>query len=810
MDYYSSKKKGHDHEEDEEQTFSLRAFFASCLRYWKWFLLSLIVFVAFGFFYTAKQEPVYQRQIEVLIQNHDVGGGTDISSEFKHMGFLSSKANVNNELLTMSSPYVVSKVVEHLRLDINYNKTGKFHPVTLYGSTNPLSVEFIDLGNEDNAGFKVKLRPDNTIVLYDFWKIVNGKKEEYDNTLTTRLSFSAIKSPIGQLLVQPNGTFTGKVDKEIEMNVWKKPFASTVEAYKALLKGDLADKDADVVELTITSVSPQIASDFLNTVVSVYNQNWITDRNRVTVATNEFINERLAVIESELGNVDADISRYKTDNMLPDMAMVTGMQLSRDQMVDQSLLDDYTQLSMAKYMRDFLFNPKNAGKVIPANLGLPNMQINTEIAEYNKLLIQYQQMMENSGPNNPWVKEYKASLNGMYEGLCSAMNGLVGSLETKVKEMTNAKGKNEEALISQPEKAKYLLSVERQQKVKEDLYIYLLEKREENELSKAFTAYNTRVIQPPYGSQSPISPKKSVIMAVCIFLGLVFPGVVIYFIEATNTKVRSRRDLDGLQIPFAGEIPYVGKKGFLSGLRQISHINKKNKQKEVDTLKHVVKKGERDLVNEAFRIVRGNIDFMMGKEETCILGLTSFNPGSGKSFIAFNLAEAFSHKDHRVLVIDGDLRHGSLSTYVGSPSNGLSNYLAGRDNNWTGMLVKNPDGANIDLLPIGNRPPNVAELLDNGKMEVLLEEARQRYDIILIDCPPVNIVVDTLIMSKYMDRTLFVVRANLLEKNLLDELKEFYLTKKYNNISVILNGVGSRESGYGYYGHYGYGYSDVK
>lgn len=798
MDYYSSQgNKNID--KDEEQVFSLKDFVVSCLKYWQWFVCSVIIFAGFGYFYGAKKEPVYRRSIEVLIQNHDAGGKSDISTDFKQIGFLSSKANVNNELLTMTSPFIVSEVVRRLKLNTHYNLQGTFHPVTLYGAGNPVEVQFVDLDSEDNAGFKALLQPNGTVELSEFWKIEGGKKKSYDKVINSRLAFNPINTPIGRIILQPNGKFTGKIEKDSELDIWQTSYLSTVENYKGSLKSDLADKDADVIELVIENVSPQIADDFLNTIVIVYNENWIADKNKITVATNEFIDERLRVIESELGNVDEDISRYKSYNSIPNMEMVTGKQLTYDQTIDQGLLSANTDLAMAKYMRDFIFNPKNVGKVIPANIGLKNGDINQQIAEYNKLLIQYDQIVENSGVNNPIAREYKALLNGMYESLKNSMSGLVGTLEENVRMVSGAKNENSQILSGQPEKAKYLLSVERQQKVKEELYIYLLEKREENELSKAFTAYNTRVIQPPYGPQSPVAPKPGVIMAVCIFLGLALPAVIIYFIEATNTKIRSKKDLEGLSIPYIGEIPFIGKKNWKSRIN-IPFI----KTKIPDAPTKVVKAGQRDLPNEAFRVTRSNLDFMLDKGGTSVIAVTSFNPGSGKSFLSFNLGESFALKDKKVLIIDGDLRHGSLSEYAGTSKVGLSNYLAGREDDWKQLVVKNPDSSHVDVLPIGYRPPNPAELLEGERLKALIEEAKGLYDIIIIDCPPVNIVVDTLLISENVDRTIFVVRTGMFDKSQLEELRTIYDSEKYKHLCIVLNGTTRGNSEYFSYGRYSY------
>ena len=334
----------------------------------------------------------------------------------------------------------------------------------------------------------------------------------------------------------------------------------------------------------------------------------------------------------------------------------------------------------------------------------------------------------------------------------------------------------------------------------EELYLFLLQKREENELSQTFTASNTRVLTPPYGSLTPVSPKKGLILVVCFILGLAFPGMVVYLIASGDNKVRSRRDIDNLQIPFAGEIPFVGKKD--SKLAGLFRSKKKNK-KLAERPKPIIEAGKRDVPNEAFRVVRSNLEFMVGKEKGChVVMLTSFNPGSGKSFIVFNLGASFGLKHKRVLLIDGDLRHGSLSTYVGSPKRGLTNYLTGATEDWKSLLVNIPEFPTVDMMPLGNMPPNPAELLENGALGKLIEQAREDYDYILLDCPPIDIVVDTQIIERYTDRTMFVVRAGLLDKRAIFDISELYDSKKYKHMSLILNGTDSAHSRYYTYGTY--------
>ncbi|MDE6668272.1 MAG: polysaccharide biosynthesis tyrosine autokinase, partial [Muribaculaceae bacterium] len=323
-------------------------------------------------------------------------------------------------------------------------------------------------------------------------------------------------------------------------------------------------------------------------------------------------------------------------------------------------------------------------------------------------------------------------------------------LNASIRTMQSAHNQTQGQLASTPEQAKYLQSVGRQQRVKESLYLYLLEKREENDLSQSFTAYNTRIITPPSGPIAPVSPKVPTILFIACALGLIVPASYIYIKTSADTKVHSRQDLERSSVPFAGELPVIRKPRKLTDLFMSS---KRRKEKAEEPLK-VIEQGKRDIPNEAFRVVRSNLEFMMGRDSgSQIVMLTSLNPGSGKSFIGYNLAHTFALKGKKVLLIDGDLRRGTTSTYVSSPSKGLTTYLTQRETDWQKLIV-HTEVKGLDVMGMGPVPPNPAELLDTEIFERLLRELRREYDIVIIDCPPIDLVVDTQIIAQHVDRTI--------------------------------------------------------
>lgn len=786
----------------EGEPFTIRKFLQACAVKWKWFVISVIVFTGLALLYVMRQQPKYERTMSVLIKDNSSGGGMDVSSAFSSMGLVSTNTNVYNELISLQSPAVMSEVVADLKLTTGYTLKGFPHPTTLYGTNQPFEVKMLDLGENESASFQAKVNPDGTMTLVKFRKIEDGDVVKLKGEVEVGKRFATVNTPIGRVQFLPNPRFSGEpYEKQETIIVSRSGFLSTVENYTSQLKGDLADRDAEVINLSMQDVSKERADDILNMILKVYTENWIQDKNRISAATSEFINERLSGIEGELGQVDNDIMVYKKENHMPDLYEAGKLNLLTSTEMDQQILDATSKLSMAKYVAEHVDNPANAKSVIPVNTGGVSPQLETQIASYNNLLLARNNLAESTSENNPIVRDYDAQLKGMHESIAKALNTQVVTLANALKNMESAKGQLQGQLSQGPEMARHLRSVERQQKVKEQLYIYLLQKREENQLTQKFTADNTRVITPPTGPVRPVSPKKGLMVAMGFLFGLAFPGVLVYVQESSNTKVRSRKDLERMATPFLGEIPFYGKKP-----NKISTFFKKNKKKnELEKVECVVKSGSRDLMNESIRIVRGNLDFMTRNSKGQVVMVTSFNPGSGKSFITFNLCAAFAIKGKKVLLIDCDLRHGSASQYVGMPSKGISNYLTGASEDWRKFVVNVPDQPGFSVLPIGHRPPNPAELLDSQAMRDIVEQARKEYDIVFMDCPPVDVVVDTQILGPLANRTIFVVRAGLFEKSAIADADNLYKEARFNSISILLNGTEGQFSRYGggnqgYYG----------
>lgn len=789
------------------QSLSLKEYVQACIRKWPWFLISMVVCLSIGFLYIKRKEPVYERTEDILIKDQQSGSGVGaMANAFSSMGLLSGNTNVYNELIAIMSPAVLGEVIDKLHLDVNYVEKGTFHGTTLYGTTLPFEVKFLELDHMQSASFKCEVSPNGSIRLYKFVSYTpEGKKIKHTEEVANVKVGDIFDSPVGKIQLLKNDLYnpvssSGENDKNDEIFVSKMAIQSAIEEYGSKITGDLLDDYADVIRLSIKDVNVERAVDVLTTILSVYNENWVDDRNKVAKATSAFIEERLKIIERELGESDSNLAQQRSS-----MGTITlqekGVALSqKDETLENRLITLQNNLTWCRYMLDYLKETGNRFSIIPVNTGAQSQEVELQINTYNEMLLARNSLESSSSESNPLVKDYDLQLSNLRAAILKGMNNNIQRYENLIKSTEKEQAKTKGSLKEAPLQTLPLLSEQRQQTVKQNLYLFLLEKREENELSQQFTADNTRLITPPMGSLNPVSPKKLIIMFAMFVLGLAIPIIVIYVKLTSDTKVRAKKDLEGVKMPFAGEIPQVGKPAKFKALDAMDKLRRKEEKAPLA----VVEEGKRDVVNEAFRVIRSNLDFMAGKNtgKAEVVMLTSFNPGSGKSFVSYNLALSFAIKKKKVLLIDLDLRHGSSSMYVGMPGKGLTNYLTETTDDWRGLVKKSNSNPSIDIMPVGKMPPNPAELLENGRLEELLKEARQDYDIIILDCPPVNIVVDAQIVAPMADRTLFVVRAGLLEKSALPELNEFYEEKKFKNMSILLNGTEAAHSRYYTYGTY--------
>ena len=775
------------HKAPGEQKLTPKELFAAILRQWKWIVLSLTICMGLAVLFLAWKPFSYTREAQVEIKEDSESGSSSALAMFADLGIGNATNNLYNEMAYFESPDLMAQVVDRLGLQTNYFMRKGLRSNVLYGSNLPINVTFETLPQNVGGSFKINIDEAGQIYLSKFK--VKDDRVAFEQKRPFKFG-ETVMTPLGKIKIEKT-PFFGK-DKEegddlsYSIGVARLSMKGAVKAWREKLSVNELRKEASVVELSVIDGSARRAEDVLNTIIQVYNEDWILSKNEVALASSDFIDERLTSLSKELSDVDSDISDFKSENQIPDLVASATISLNEEQNTRSALLALNNDLQLARYLKDYIEKNDNPSKTLPTNLGMQNQVLDTQITAHNTMVRNRNSIVDASSQENPIVQSLDSQIEDSRNSILASLDNQINIISQEIATINKEKLSFEKKLASNPEQARYLLSVERQQKVKESLYLYLLQKKEENQLNQAFTPYNTRIIARPNGDSKPTSPKPVSVLMMAFILGLAIPVGTIYVREVSNTKVRDKNDLKGLSIPFLGEIPKVNSKKF-------------------DDKDHmvVVSQGNRNVVNEAYRVVRTNLNFMLDGEEKCpVVMLTSFNPGSGKSFIAINLAMSLAIRGKKVLVIDGDMRRNSSSAFIGNPDAGLAQCLLGKAT-LDQAVVKGRLNENLDVLPGGKTPPNPTELLENGRLAPMIDQLRQHYDVIFIDCPPIQMIADGRIFSTVCTNTIFVLRAGLFEKGLLSELENVYRSKEYHNMCLLLNGT----EGSGGYGQYGAGKS---
>lgn len=770
----------------DEESLSISEMLTVCLRHWPWFVLSLAVCMGLATLYLLSTPKTYTRITSILVKNS--GEKSSDIKVIEDLGVNNLSSNISDEIVAIHSPAAIYDMVKRLHLDVNYYRPGFFRDEPLYAETLPVEVDFPGIDDRTQVTFRLALEGKHTATVKDI--VLKG--EAVDGTYNVKIGKKA-KLPFGSITVKPSLYYND--DSREEILIERIGYLAASQQYGGLITAELQPETRNIIDLVCVDKSIPRAENILKTIINIYNENWVQNRNQISISTNEFIKERLAIIENELGDVDKNIAGYKSANAMPSVEAAAAQAMGQENAADQQRQLLSNQLYMVRYVRSYVTDPTRTQQLLPAGSGIGNAAVEAQIAAYNEKLLQRNNLVANSSDQNPLVNDLDVTLANLKGAILNSLDNIQATLSAQLSTVQSIHSQAIGKLSANPNQANHLLSIERQQKVKESLYLFLLQKREENELSQAFTAYNTRIIAEPYGSSKPTSPERNKILLMALAIALALPATFFIVRENMNTKVRGRRDLENLSVPFVGELPMW------------------KHSKDEETQRHgyqiVVAQHKRDILNEAFRVVRTNLEFMTNAEKKCrVIMFTSFNPGSGKTFICGNLGASFGIRGSKTICIDLDLRRGSLSEFVDSPHHGLTNYLGGQTDDYKSLIVRNEEAA-VDFLPMGKIPPNPTELLYSPRLKPMLEELRQQYDYIFIDCPPVEIVADATIINKEADITIFVVRAGLLERAMLPELDKNYQEKKYNSMAVLLNGTDAEHhygGRYGYgYGRYGYG-----
>jgi capsular exopolysaccharide synthesis family protein len=594
-----------------------------------------------------------------------------------------------------------------------------------------------------------------------------------------------ISGKFGDLIVTPTAINNIKVGQEIRVKI--SPLEKMAIDYKERIEIAPESKQSNLLILTLKDPVKVKAQTILDNLVSHYNKDAIEDKSQIAKNTDIFINNRIEDISVELTNLDMGVETYKTENKLSDMASEAGLVLKSNAELTNQIVDLTSQIKLIDYLIEYM--KTNKDDLIPSNLGMLKENAGQNTETYNRLLLERNRLLRGANQSNPIVINLNEQIAQLRESIDQSLRNSRSSLAIALNEARIQENKLDTKISSAPKKEREIRDIQRQQQIIETLYLYLLQKREENSISLAVTAPNAKIIDRAYGSDIPVSPKKMIVYIVALLLGLIVPFMVIYIRMLLDNKIHALEDVEGVvKAPILGDIPTT------------------KSEKKV-----IISEQDRSNVAESFRLLRTNVNFMLPGDHkgAKTIFITSTIGGEGKTFIAINLASALALLNKKVLLIGADIRKPKIATYLNTKQEkGLTHFLIDSSLKVTDVIVHHKE-TNLDVLESGVIPPNPSELLTNGRFDEVIAYGKANYDYIIIDTAPVNIVTDTLLLGHHADLFVFVIRANFLDKRLLKIPKTMYENKRLPNMAILINDTNYEKRGYGYGYGYGYGQKEV-
>lgn len=759
----------------KEDKFDLREFLEKYLFHWKWFALGLIVAIVCAFLAIRYTVPQFQVVSTILIQDKENESVSSELSAFEDLGLASSgKSMFNTEIGVLNSRSLKEKVVKKLGINKTYFAKGSFRDSELYGNSLPFKLNFFD---KDSLLYK----KDTLLSIIPTSKTEFDLFDAQDKKVGSYLFGENVTSDIADFTVIPTTLVPIEIDQKISVYITR--VEAVANYYRFKIQIEPVNRKSSLINLTLKEENKQKSKDILRVLVEQYNIESILDKSLIAKNTDSFINERIDAISEELTLVDKDVETFKKSNNLTNIDSESNIILSSNSELEKETVDLRTQLKLVDYIIDYI--SQNDNKLIPTDLGLQGAVLNQSTAKYNEILLERNRLLRSSNSLNPVIVNLDTQIANLKTSISQSLDNLKSSLSISLNDLKGQEFKLNSKITLVPKQERELKDIQRQQQIFETLYLYLLQKREENAIALAIKAPNAKVIDTAYGSDSPVFPKKIYFYLTALILGLIVPFIGIYLLFLFNNKVHSIEDIESvLDASILGDIP-------------------RSKEKS-----NFITKGDnnRSPIMEALRIVRTNLHFILlkNKKASKTIFVSSTFKGEGKSFIAINIAKILALNAKKVLLIGGDIRSPKLSEYLNVPNKkGLTHYLAD-DTHTPEAFIEPIPSLNIDLLQGGIIPPNPSELLMNGRFDELLEYANANYDYVVVDTAPVNLVTDTVLLCQdRADLFIYVVRANFLDKRMLKVPKKMYETKKLQNMAILLND--SNPKGMYAYG-YGYGY----
>lgn len=761
-----------------ETNIDFGALLRKSLKYWYLFVLLLLGSILTTYYLIKSTHPIFRASASLLIKDGEDSGQISEESLFYDLGIGVKNKNLENEVRILSSTPIMFEAVRKLNLNRQYFKVEPFLERDLYGNS-PIRVanwepklgyeEFIGYVYLDNAGqYRIEVELEDEILEFD---------GEFGK---------ALHIPMGVI------TLTKSSNEVIEY-----PIAIRITSHwtrakelKSALEVGLVSEESSIVALSIEDPSSNRSKDLLNELIEAYNRNTIDSRNQVFKNTIDLINERINLINQELREVERDVENYKQRNSMIELSAEGTMLMDELSTYNRQIMETDVQLTILESIEDFLVANKEKFEFVPTNASLTNLTLTSQLTGFNELLMQRDKMRNDLGPEHPDLKLVERQIQNLRQEIIENIRTIKQDLLISRNSNKNLKDNLEGRIQSLPRRERELIEIERRKSIKENLYLYLLQKREESAISMAITMPKGVVVEPPQTEPQPVKPRKAQLWLIALFLGLVTPASIVLLITQINNKVETEHDLKGLtDLAIAGVLTMSRQKqGVL-----------------------VVKENSRSAAAEMFRMLRANLSYILPGKNLQSLLVTSTISGEGKSFVSLNLGMTQALTGKRVVILETDLRkprQGVQVTQNGTTTAiGIVNYLIDPECSLDDIIHQTDSHPNLHVIGCGPKPPNPGELIMSDRMRLLISELRKKFDFIILDSPPIGIVADALQMRDLADATLLVVRSRYTTKGHLNVLNDVHANGKLPHPFLVLNAVSLQDY---QYGRYGYGYSYIK
>lgn len=756
----------------------LKATLANYMRFWYLYLIGAALAVGAAFAYLRYYAvPLYSVHAKILIKDDKNGADFSSASAFSELDIFKSSKVLDNEIEVLKSKSLMQRVVRELELNTGYFVEGRFRDMELYGHDLPVKVL---LSNLDSTAYgrtlDIIIRDNNSFILNDKSGKLTGHR-------------------FGQQIKRPYGTFTVFANPALSLTSPGAPakvrvvLRSVQEAAKQFnqaLNIQPISKNTSVLQVSTTDPIPQRAQDIINKLIEVYNKEAIEDKNLIASSTLEFIDERLKYLTAELSSVEKDVETFKRQNELTDVNSQASNYLQQASDYNRQLSDWAIQIDVLESIEAYLQQGSNQYKMVPSSLGIQDPTLQGLLAKFNELQLERERMLRTVQPGNPLVLNLNEQLDNLRVNVLENLRNIKKGLVITSKNLKANSGQFKSRIRHIPSVERELLEINRQQSIKQELYLYLLQKREETALSLAASVSNSRIIDPAMGSNIPVSPKKSTLYLMAFLLGISLPLGAVYLMELLNDKVQTKQDVENItSTPILGELMH-------------------NKYREP----LIVTEGNNNPLVEMFRLIRANLQFVAVGRENKVIMVTSSLSGEGKSFFSINLGASLVLMGKKVLLLELDLRKPDLSEKLGLPEElGVTDYLVSDEVEIHDIIRVTDKMPDLYVISCGALPPNPAELMMSTKLQRLLAELKKSFDHIIIDTPPIGQVADAYTLSSEIDSTIYIVRYNHTPKKQLELIQNIYTARTLRHPMLVLNDAKKRNANsYGY----GYGYPAKK